>query len=274
MSPLLQQISNRSLVLAQITGGLASMAISGQTTGAQTGLTAAKENSLKVITLIGKAAWKIGKKLIKKGKVTADDIKEMGADEILGMIDDVFAIISLALGVDKSDFKAAADFAKSFKKFEDKLPDGYTVIKGVGADVPLDNLPTGFKKVVNKKTGEVKIASSDGKVYNSIEDVPTGNRPANLSPLGAGRSGAFKQAKRDMGIPVSQQPNRVLPNIDKRGNVQPGKIYEYDIIDPNAVGGKRTVKIRDDAEGHLSLDDPSQNRGPHFNTPDGGHYDY
>ncbi|HEM5134222.1 TPA: hypothetical protein U1275_002117 [Streptococcus suis] len=32
--------------------------------------------------------------------------------------------------------------------------------------------------------------------------------------------------------------------------------------------------IRDDAGGHVYKDDPSQNRGPHFNDIGGNHYDY
>ncbi|MBN6076112.1 hypothetical protein HYE59_00790, partial [Aggregatibacter actinomycetemcomitans] len=99
-----------------------------------------------------------------------------------------------------------------------------------------------------------------------------GNRPPNLSPVGAGRRGAFNEAKRRSGVPTSQQPDRVLPNVDKRGNPQPGRIYEFDV--PEIGGGKRTVQIRDDAGGHIYPDDPTQNRGPHFNDMEGNHYDY
>jgi HNH/Endo VII superfamily nuclease toxins len=99
-----------------------------------------------------------------------------------------------------------------------------------------------------------------------------GTPPLNLAPEGAGREGAFGQAKRDSGIPVGMPPTRVLPNIDKREQIQPGRVYEYDLPAPG--GGTRTVRIRDDAGGHEFPDDPSQNRGPHFNTDDGGHYDY
>lgn len=34
------------------------------------------------------------------------------------------------------------------------------------------------------------------------------------------------------------------------------------------------VNIRDDSQGHTYPDDPSQNRGPHFNDEAGNHYDY
>lgn len=96
-------------------------------------------------------------------------------------------------------------------------------------------------------------------------------KPASLSPPGAGRHGAFHQAKRDSGIPVSQQPTRVGPNRDRSGQPQPGRIYEFDV--PAAGGSVKTIRIREDSGGHL-YPDPSQNRGPHFNTEEGGHYDY
>lgn len=44
-----------------------------------------------------------------------------------------------------------------------------------------------------------------------------------MSPAGAGRAGAFNEAKRQSGVPVSQKPSGILPNVDKRGNPQPGK---------------------------------------------------
>ncbi|WP_345831216.1 VENN motif pre-toxin domain-containing protein [Erwinia sp. HDF1-3R] len=99
-----------------------------------------------------------------------------------------------------------------------------------------------------------------------------GDKPANLSPEGSGRAGAFNEAKRQSGIPVSQSPSNVYPNVDKRGNPQPGYIYEFDL--PKSGGGTEKVYIRDDAGGHFfGVDDP-QNRGSHFNDPQGNHYDY
>lgn len=48
--------------------------------------------------------------------------------------------------------------------------------------------------------------------------------------------------------------------------------YEYEVPAPG--GGTRTVRIRDDAAGHAYSDNPTQNRGPHFNDDAGRHYDY
>ncbi len=98
------------------------------------------------------------------------------------------------------------------------------------------------------------------------------NRPPNMSPPGAGRQGAFNAAKRANGVPESMQPTRVLPKIDRRGNIQPGKVYEFDVPAPG--GGTRTVRIRDDAAGHNFGPNDPQNRGPHFNDEAGNHYDY
>jgi len=98
------------------------------------------------------------------------------------------------------------------------------------------------------------------------------NRPANLSPEGAGRNGAFREAKRESGIPVTQHPDRVTPNYDRRGNLQPGVTYEFDIMNSN--GTVSTLKIRDNAAGHFFGVNDSQNRGSHFNDDKGNHYDY
>lgn len=76
----------------------------------------------------------------------------------------------------------------------------------------------------------------------------------------------------DSGAPTSMSPTRVLPDRDHRGNMQPGRQYEFDIA---SEGGRtRTVNIRDDSAGHIFADDPIQDRGAHFNTEDGRHYDY
>jgi hypothetical protein len=95
-----------------------------------------------------------------------------------------------------------------------------------------------------------------------------GNRPQNLAPEGSGRSGAFNKAKEASGIPKTQQPDEVLPNIDRRGKSQPGRRYIFNKGKPN-----ETV-IRDDAGGHNFGPSDPQNRGPHFNDPKGNHYDY
>ncbi|HDR1592775.1 TPA: hypothetical protein QB460_002126, partial [Pasteurella multocida] len=88
----------------------------------------------------------------------------------------------------------------------------------------------------------------------------------------AKRRGAFNEAKRRSGIPVSQSSSKIYSNIDKRGNKQAGYIYEFDI--PRQGGGSRKVYIRDDSKGHFYGENDPQNRGPHFNDEKGNHYDY
>ena len=110
------------------------------------------------------------------------------------------------------------------------------------------------------------------RVHNSCPGVSGGAPPPNMSPPGAGRRGAFREAKRQSGIPVSQQPRRVGPNLDRRGKRQPGRTYEFEV--PTEGGGRRTVRIRDDASGHDFGPGNPQNRGPHFNDEAGNHFDY
>jgi RHS repeat-associated protein len=122
----------------------------------------------------------------------------------------------------------------------------------------------------------MQMAGPGGSGGNGQEDCSPGqsnnNRPPNLTPPDAGRSGALREALRRNGVPTGQQPSRVLPNVDRRGNIQPGRVYEYDIPAPG--GGTRTVRIRDDAGGHYYGPNDPQNRGPHFNDEFNGHYDY
>ena len=116
--------------------------------------------------------------------------------------------------------------------------------------------------------GIPRQSSTPRKNQNSC-DV---NYPPNLSPPGAGRRGAHREAKRQSGVPVSQQPSRVTQNRDRRGNPQPGRNYEYEV--PTSGGGRTTVNVRDDAAGHSYGRNNPQNRGPHFNDRAGNHFDY
>ncbi|MCG8465443.1 MAG: hypothetical protein MI750_11400 [Xanthomonadales bacterium] len=99
-----------------------------------------------------------------------------------------------------------------------------------------------------------------------------GKRPPNLSPEGAGRRGAFQEAKRRSGVPVGMEPYSVGPNYDKRDKLQPGRVYTFKV--PKQGGGTRDVIIRDDAGGHYYGPNDPQNRGPHFNDENDDHYDY
>ena len=163
------------------------------------------------------------------------------------------------------------------------------LISPAGESLNLEGLVTGFP--INEETGAIILTGSDGETfeipldgsggYQAADDLGLGlvysesgedNRPINLTPDNAGRSGAFNEAKRNSGIPVSQQPIRVDDNIDRRGNIQPGRVYVYEV--PDEGGGTKIVTIRDDTEGHYYGENDSQNRDSHFNDEQDGHYDY
>jgi hypothetical protein len=120
--------------------------------------------------------------------------------------------------------------------------------------------------VAGTATAMVTLATPQGAVKGGVKAGVKGvTKPPNLTPLGAGRHGAFNQAKRDLGIPTSQQPITQGLNYDKHGNIIPGRGYDFQ-------DGKRIV---DDSKGHTYPSCPEQNRGRHFN--DGNHdrhYDY
>lgn len=97
----------------------------------------------------------------------------------------------------------------------------------------------------------------------------SGKPPKNLTPRGAKRRGAFRKAKADAGIPRSQQPSAVRTVPDRTNLRKTVREYEF-----NVPGKKKPIVIREDRNGHDYGPNDPQNRGPHFNTPDGGHYDY
>ena len=89
------------------------------------------------------------------------------------------------------------------------------------------------------------------------------DRPPNLSPANAGRRGAFRQAKRDLNIPVSEQPVAVIKEPYRGFSPLYARRYVF----------KGDKEILDHYKGHI-FPNPTQNRGPHFNGANGGHYDY
>ena len=81
---------------------------------------------------------------------------------------------------------------------------------------------------------------------------------------------AFLRVKKLDG--VGFKPTKVLPNLDRQGRIRPGRVYEY--VVPGPYGTTKVIGIRDDAGGDFYGPGNPQNRGPHFNTESGGHYDY
>jgi hypothetical protein len=98
-----------------------------------------------------------------------------------------------------------------------------------------------------------------------------GTPPPNLTPEGAGRSGAFNEAKRASGVPTSSSPINVSPATGKEaGQAVSGRDYTF----ANPAGANKPNVTINEHYGHTYLDDPTQNRSPHFNDIYGNHYDY
>ncbi len=190
--------------------------------------------------------------------------------DVVGMVPGVGVVADVANGV---WYAAEGNYVDAGMSFLSAIP-------GVGDTVGL------AKMGVKAGKGLASVGSTAGKIgkgsgkAGGASKVP-GTPPPNLSPPGAGRHGAFKQAKRDFGIPVTMKPDDITENIDKRKKVQPGRVYVYEIKKTNEQGRveKSEIKIRDDVAGHTHPDDPSQNRGKHFNVvvdekDMNVHYDY
>lgn len=173
---------------------------------------------------------------------------------------------------------AALSFASAVPGVGDAVGAAKLAAKGTAAAVGAVSTFTKATETVTSVSGVV-VGS---KKVSSAADAARGIRPPNLSPEGAGRNGAFRQAKRDAGIPMSQQPTKVGSNI-KDDVRQPGEVYYFD--DPsysqslvkNSTKKPDQIEIRHDSEGHHYVDDPTQDRGAHFhiqNPETTNHYDY
>ena len=71
-----------------------------------------------------------------------------------------------------------------------------------------------------------------------------------------GRKSAFNAAKRELGIPRSEQPTSILPNFGRNGALNPGRVYEF--------RNSPDMLIRDDIFGHTFSDGGIVSR--HFNV--------
>lgn len=114
-----------------------------------------------------------------------------------------------------------------------------------------------------------KVESRKNDDIGNVQGGSATSRPENLAPSNADRDTALQAAKDAAGIPHDPpQDPEILPNTRDGKNVKGSEILQYLDKDGNIV------QIRHDYGGHNYPDDPVQDRGPHFNTPDGGHYDY
>ena len=180
-----------------------------------------------------------------------------GALDLLGFIPGIGAAADVANGLWYAAEGNHVDAAMSF----------VSAIPGVGD-------AAGAAKV-GAKAGLAALDAADAATATARAakklEAAKGVKPPNLSPEGAGRRGAFREAKRSAGLPVSQQPTSVKSATNRAGASIPGREYEFST--PRSDDPEHTTAILEHY-GHTYKDDPSQNRGPHFNDPDGNHFDY
>uniref|UniRef100_UPI0016437517 hemagglutinin repeat-containing protein n=1 Tax=Yersinia alsatica TaxID=2890317 RepID=UPI0016437517 len=295
-----QTISALGTLAAGLAGGLTGDSTADAVAGAQAGKNALENNNLAILRTGAAACAEIA--------VCSKAVIDLGFGALIGVGVATSAIEELS-GVQKTNVMLAAMSGdqEQIDKLSPSERAAYEELKNSKGLItvfptPVDD-PTGGKLInpapdQNKGTalvtpdksgenGATNTGNMDGKPNTGGNTTSTpvaeqdkddlaytseGSRPANLSPEDAGRTGAFNEAKRQSGIPVSQSPDRVLPNVDKRGNPQPGQIYEFDV--PKPGGGTQTIQIRDDAGGHFFGEQDTQNRGSHFNDAQGNHYDY
>ena len=213
--------------------------------------------------------------------MVAAAIKAIGASQPWAIAITAFVLLICFVLSCSHDIKRGFErFVSSKEKEENshiiEIPpkeDKKTIIEGPTAvpqgpsvtDIPSGNVEKKEvgREIMPKSPTEEQPKIYQGKKNNGNNDEKVGTRPPNLTPEGAKRRGAFREAKRRNGIPNSQQPKQG-PNHDRDGKIQPGREYRFE---------DGTV-IREDSAGHEYPDDPIQNRGPHFNDPSGNHYDY
>nr|WP_246463468.1 RHS repeat-associated core domain-containing protein [Nitrospirillum iridis] len=104
------------------------------------------------------------------------------------------------------------------------------------------------------------------------EGEESDSRPANLAPPGADRDTALEAAKGAAGITNDLSPDVVPNKKDPSNPNSKAEPHSENLIYLDDDGNE--VVIRHDYGGHRYPDDPSQNRGPHFNYGEDGHYDY
>jgi hypothetical protein len=145
---------------------------------------------------------------------------------------------------------------------------GSTVLGGLRA---VGKLEKAGEAIADSKKARKALA----RVAKAEEEVAEHTVPAVRPPLPSdagspGRHGAFKEAKRDLGIPRHQPPDRIYQEdmtdrferkvLDADGKPIVTRNYEYTSPD-----GKQVV-IQDHGAGHKFKDGAHGDQGPHFNV--------
>ena len=136
-------------------------------------------------------------------------------------------------------------------------------VKAVAGKVAKSAVSNTAKSAVSNTAKTAVSNTAKNSANNVAKSVANNVTKQNFSS--ESRNAAFRKAKEVNNIPRSEQPIKVTPNhVNRQGKVESGREYTF-------KGGKT---IRDDAKGHTYKDDPSQNRGPHFNDQNKNHFDY
>jgi RHS repeat-associated protein len=143
-----------------------------------------------------------------------------------------------------------------------------------GAAITAGQLLTGAAVIGGVAGGAIVVQHEMDNAQGTADGAQApGATPPNLAPPNADRDAALAAAKAAAGI-VADHPPEVLPNYGKNPGLDSKPIPDSEIL--RYLDNDLNVQdIGHDYGGHQYPDDPSQNRGPHFNYPlGGGHYDY
>ncbi|MFS2382155.1 RHS repeat-associated core domain-containing protein, partial [Bacteroides fragilis] len=133
----------------------------------------------------------------------------------------------------------------------------------------------------------IGLAGNNPTLYGYVQDVNIWLDPWGLKCLknkktffnGKSRRDAFRQAKRDAGIPMSQHPQKVYYDdlldgdgnkiIDRQGYPVQSRNYEYVVSRKNSSGDSitETITIQEHSYGHTKAT-TGHGREPHFNVRD------
>ncbi len=242
-----QTVSSLATISAGMAGGIAGDSTSGAATGAVAGKNAVENNALSLVArgcaIAAPCRAKVAEQLLDidakagiaglAGAAIKDVADKMTSDEL-----DHLVMLEM-MGNDEITGKYLSSLQD---KYAPSHTDGNQIVESGststgGNQTATGNVPihTGNNQASGQgttNTGNTKGKPDTGgnTTVTSIPDGPNKDdlayldKPANLSPEGSGRAGAFNEAKRQSGIPVSQSPSNVYPNIDKRKNPQPGYI--------------------------------------------------
>ena len=118
------------------------------------------------------------------------------------------------------------------------------------------------KRQENRNKTEENSSTIPASIVNVVEVLVRAVLPVNLAPVNATRNAAFRAAKRDLGIPMREQPVVTSSITYETGKPVTLRTYSY---------SEGRISIRDDCLGHSFSD--GGGLGPHFNS-ELGHYFY